>query len=280
VVALHEGRHTGLPLQSMKIILSIAAALLILFLFIRLLEYKSLYFPFSRIEATPAELNLNYENIAVTARDGIEISGWFVPAVKPRATILFCHGNGGNISHRLEKIKMFNFLNLNVLIFDYRGYGKSKGRPSENGLYLDAEAVYEYLVNKRNISPRKIIAYGESLGGSVAVDLAERREMGGVIIEEGFTSVGDMAKKILPWIPAFIYKSEFDALRKVKNIKSPILIFHSTDDEVVPFEQGRRLFDEAPEPKEFVRLKGGHNNAFLVSQELFMGKIDSFVNRL
>jgi len=280
MVALHEGRHKGLPLQYMKIILSIAAALIILFLFIRFLEYRSLYFPLKKIEATPAELGLAYEDIAVAARDGIEISGWFVPAVKPRATLLFCHGNGGNISHRLEKIKMFNFLNLNVLIFDYRGYGRSKGRPSESGLYLDADAVYEYLVNRKNITAGKIIAYGESLGGSVAVDLAGRREMGGVIIEEGFTSVRDMGKTVLPWIPAAVYGSEFDSLRKIKNVTSPILVIHSIDDEIVPFEQGRRLFDEAPEPKEFVRLQGGHNNAFLISDELFMGKIDSFVNRL
>jgi fermentation-respiration switch protein FrsA (DUF1100 family) len=264
----------------MKIVLSIAVALIILFLFIRFLEYRSLYFPLKKIEATPAELGLAYEDFTVTARDGTTISGWFVPAGSPRATILFCHGNGGNISHRLEKIKMFNFLNLNVLIFDYRGYGKSEGRPSESGLYLDAEAVYEFLVNRKNISAGKIIAYGESLGGSVAVELAERHEMGGVIIEEGFTSVRDMGKTILPWVPAAIYGSEFDSLMKVKSITSPILIFHSIDDEIVPFEQGRRLFDEAPEPKEFVRLQGGHNDAFLASQELFMGKIDSFVNGL
>jgi fermentation-respiration switch protein FrsA (DUF1100 family) len=264
----------------MKIILSIAAALLVLFLLIRFLEHKSLYFPLRKVEVSPKEMDLAYEDIVMTAKDGVQISGWFVPARAPRATILFCHGNAGNISHRLEKINMLNFLDLNVFIFDYRGYGKSKGSPSEKGLYLDAEAAYEYLVNRKNISPGEIIAYGESLGGSVAVDLAGRHELGGIIIEECFTSVRDMGKKIFPLIPASIYKSKFDSLAKIKNIRSPILIFHSIDDEIVPYAQGARLFDAAPEPKELVQLQGGHNDAFLTSQELFMGKIDSFVNRL
>jgi hypothetical protein len=263
----------------MKIVLSIAAALIILFILVRFLEYKSLYFPLSKIEATPKDIEVDYEDVTVTTTDGIRISGWFIPAKNPRATLLFCHGNGGNISHRLEKISMFNFLGLNVFIFDYRGYGKSNGSPSEKGLYLDAEAAYQYLLHEKGFSPEGIIAYGESLGGAVAVDLASRHELGGIIIEEGFTSAKDMGETILPFIPSSIYKSEFDSLKKIKNITSPKLIFHSPDDEIVPFKFGKKLFDEAAEPKEFVQLQGGHNNAFLISEELFMGKIDQFIGR-
>jgi len=261
----------------MKIFLSTFAVIVLFFFFIRYLEKKSLYFPLRKIEATPKKINLDYEDVIATTEDGVRISGWFIPAKKPRMTLLFCHGNGGNISHRLEKINMLNFLNLNVLIFDYRGYGKSKGSPSEKGLYLDAEAMYDYLLNKKNVLPQEIIAYGESLGGAVAVDLAGRHELRGIIIEEGFTSARDMGRKILPFIPAFIYKSEFDSLKKIKNIKSPKLIFHSPDDEIVPFEFGKRLFNEAPEPKEFIQLRGGHNDAFLTSQDIFMRGIESFV---
>jgi len=261
----------------MKIILSIAVGLILLFIFIRFLEYKSLYSPLSRIEATPKDVDIDYEDVAVTTTDGIRISGWFIPAQNPRATLLFCHGNGGNISHRLEKLRMFNFLGLNVFIFDYRGYGQSKGSPSERGLYLDAEAAYEYLLREKGLAPQEVIAYGESLGGAVAVDLAARHKLGGVIIEEGFTSSRDMGRVILPFIPSFIYKSKFDSLKKIKHITAPKLIFHSVNDEIVPFEFGKRLFDEAPEPKEFVQLKGGHNDAFVISEELFMGKLDQFV---
>lgn len=263
-----------------KISLLTVAAFVLLFLFIRFIEKKSLYFPFRKIEATPKDAGLDYEEVMLRARDGVHITGWYIPARKPRATVLFFHGNGGNISHRLEKISMLNFLGLNVLIFDYRGYGKSSGSPSEKGLYLDAAAVYEYLLKERKVLPEQVIAYGESLGAAVAVELAVSHEIGGMIIEEGFTSVKDMAREVMPLLPAALLKSEFDSLKKIRKIKVPILIFHSRDDEIVPFRQGRRLYEDASEPKEFVQLHGGHNDAFLVSQEEYMGSIDAFISRL
>lgn len=251
-----------------------------LFFFIRFLEYKSTYYPFRAIENTPKDIGLEYEDVSLTAKDGVNISGWFIPSQSSRAVLLFCHGNGGNISHRLEKIMILNRLNLDVLIFDYRGYGKSKGRPSENGLYLDAEAAYDYLLNEKKIPPQRIIGYGESLGGAVIAELALRREFGSIIMESSFTSVADMAKTVAPFIPGFVYKSRFDTLSKIKNIGYPKLILHSINDETVPFEQGRRLFNNAEEPKEFIEMQGGHNDAFLVSGDLFVSAIDSFIERL
>ncbi len=263
----------------MKTLLLLIAIPLSLFFFIRFLEYKSTYYPLRAIEYTPKDIGLQFEDVILTAKDGVQISGWFIPSQSPRAVVLFCHGNGGNISHRLQKIMVLNRLNLDVLIFDYRGYGKSKGRPSENGLYLDAEAVYDYLRNKKKIPPRKIIGYGESLGGAVIAELALRRELGSIIMESSFTSVPDMAKTVAPFIPGFVYKGRFDSLSKIKNIGYPKLILHSTDDEIVPFEYGRRLFDNAEEPKEFIEMKGGHNDTFLVSGDLFVSAIDSFIER-
>ncbi len=264
----------------MKTILIIIAALLLLFILIRFLEYKSTYYPFPSIENTPRDIGLDYEDLTFTTKDGTRISGWFVPSVLSRAVIILCHGNGGNISHRLEKIMMLNRLNLDVLIFDYRGYGMSEGRPSEKGLYLDTEAVYEYLVNDRKVSPLNIVGYGESLGGAVIIDLASRQKLGGLIIESSFTSVPDMAKKVAPFVPGFVYKSRFDGLSKIKGVEIPKLIFHSVDDEVVPFEHGERLFSNAGEPKKFVKMQGGHNDAFLVSKDLFMREIDLFIGGL
>ncbi|MEN8263981.1 MAG: alpha/beta hydrolase [Nitrospirota bacterium] len=264
----------------MKAILIIIAALLLLFLFIRFLEYKSTYYPFTSIEYTPRDIGLDYEDLTFTTKDGTRISGWFIPSESSRAVIIFCHGNGGNISYRLEKIMMLNRLNLDVLIFDYRGFGMSEGRPSENGFYLDTEAVYEYMVNDRKVSPRSIIGYGESLGGAVIIDLASKQKLGGIIVESSFTSVPDMAKKVAPFIPGFVYKSRFDALSKIKDIDLPKLIFHSVNDEVVPFEHGERLFNNAGEPKKFVKMQGDHNDAFLVSKDLFMTEIDLFIGRL
>ncbi|MEF9426508.1 MAG: alpha/beta hydrolase, partial [Candidatus Mariimomonas ferrooxydans] len=220
-----------------KIILVIMVFILV-FLYVRYLEKRTLYFPLRTVEATPKDIGLNYEEISLYTHDGVQLSAWFIPSENPRATVLFCHGNGGNISHRLEKIKIFNALDLNVLIFDYRGYGMSTGSPSENGLYLDAETVYGYFTDGKSIPAQKIIAYGESLGAAVAVNLAGKHDLGGIIIEGGFTSVGDMAKRIFPFIPTFIYSSRYDVLEKIKDIKYPKLIFHSADDEVVPFELG------------------------------------------
>lgn len=264
----------------MKIVFFTIAVLIFLFFSVRFLEYKSLYFPFKRIDATPKDIGLDFEDMILTAKDGINISAWFIPAESSRAVMLFSHGNGGNISHRLEKIKIFNELDLDVLIFDYRGYGKSEGRPSENGLYLDAEAVYDHLVKERKMPYQKIIGYGESLGGAVIIDLASKREMGGIIIEDCFTSVRDMGRELLPFIPAFLYKSSFDSLTKIKSVEIPKLILHSADDEIIPFEQGRKLFDNAPVPKEFIELKGGHNEAFYISRDVYSSAIGSFVKKI
>ncbi|MBI5664896.1 MAG: alpha/beta hydrolase [Nitrospirae bacterium] len=263
----------------MKIIFLIVVSLIFLFFFIRFIEKKSLYYPLKEIEATPRDIGLDYEDLFITTRDDVLVSGWYIPSQSPRGTFIFSHGNGGNISHRLEKIRMFHDLHVNVLIFDYRGYGMSKGSPSEEGLYLDVEAVYDYLVNEKKVPPQKIIGYGESLGGAVIIDLAGKHKLGGIILEGSFTSIQDMAKKYFPFVPSFIYKTSFNAMEKIGRVKSPTLHFHSTTDEIVPYDLGRKLFDSAPGPKEFVDLQGGHNDSFLVSRDLFMEKIDGFISR-
>jgi fermentation-respiration switch protein FrsA (DUF1100 family) len=264
----------------MKIILSIIVVLLLLFLFIRILEYKSLYFPFREIEITPEDVGLKYEDIHVKTEDGLRINGWFIPSNASKATILLSHGNGGNISHRIEKILILNALGIDVMIFDYRGYGMSEGSPSEKGLYKDIEAVYTYLVKEKKVSPDSIIGYGESLGGAVVIDLSSRHEMGGIIIEDTFTSVRDMARKYFPFIPSFLLKSSFDSLSGISSVRTPKLFFHSITDEIVPFEQGRRLYESASEPKWFVQLRGGHNDAFLVSKDIYSAEIGKFIERV
>jgi fermentation-respiration switch protein FrsA (DUF1100 family) len=262
----------------MKFIISIIVIPLFLFFFIRFIEKKSLYFPFKAIEATPKAIGLDYEDITVTTEDGVQLTGWLIPAERSRATLLLSHGNAGNISHRLDKIKILNDLNLDILIYDYRGYGMSTGEPSEDGLYMDVQAMYDYLVDDRKISPDKIIAYGESLGGAVAVNLAVKNEVGGLIIESSFTSIHDMAQKLLLYVPRFALKTAFDSLNKIKNIRVPTLIMHSPADEVIPFSHGRKLFDNAADPKVFVELQGGHNDGFLVSGEVYSKGIDEFVD--
>jgi len=264
----------------MKTILFTITVSLLLFIFIRFLEYKSLYYPLRTIEMTPKQIGLDFENVTLTASDGVKISGWFIPAESPRVTVLLAHGNGGNISHRLEKIRILNDLNANTFIFDYRGYGMSSGRPSEAGLYRDAQTAYEYLINEKHIASREIIGYGESLGGAVIIHLADHHELGGLIIESTFTSVRDMGKTIFPFIPGGLYKTQFNSLSRIQNIRYPKLLFHSRDDEIVPFTMGKRLFEAASNPKRFLELRGGHNDGFLVSEGLFISAIDSFIHSL
>ncbi len=264
----------------MKIIFASIAIIVLLFMFVRFLEYKSLYYPFRNIEMTPENIGLTYENVNIITEDGINITGWFIPSESPRATLLFTHGNGGNISHRLEKISIFNKLHVNTFIFDYRGYGSSSGSPSENGLYKDAQAAYRYLINDKKIPAAQIVGYGESLGGAVIIDLATGNELGGLIIESSFTSVRDMGQRVFPIIPTFLYKTRFDSVSKIVNISSPLLSFHSQEDEIVPYELGKQLFEASSGSKLFVDLKGGHNDAFLVSEELFISEIESFLDRL
>jgi fermentation-respiration switch protein FrsA (DUF1100 family) len=266
--------------RTMKILIFIIAVPVFLFFSERFLEHKSLYFPYRAINATPEDIGLEYEDINIRTRDGIRLSTWFIPSEDSRAVLLFCHGNGGNISHRLAKLQILNKLNLSVLIYDYRGYGRSKGSPDEEGIYLDAETVYDYLVNKKGVSPESIIAFGESLGAAVSADLALKHDIKGVIIEEGFPSVKAVGMHYFPFIPNFIYKSKYDTKEKLKSLKAPKLIFHSIDDEIIPFDMGKRLFEAAAEPKEFIELRGGHNDAFMVSQELFVNGIDAFVDGL
>jgi fermentation-respiration switch protein FrsA (DUF1100 family) len=275
-VPLQRGEYRG---HVLKIIIAVVVILIFFSLFIRFIEQRSLYYPFKAIEATPKAIGLDYEDVTITTDDGIQLTGWFIPSAHSRATILLSHGNGGNISHRLEKIQVLHALDLDVLAYDYRGYGGSAGRPSEDGLYRDAQAVYDYLRNEKKVAPQKIISYGESLGGAVAIDLAVKRELGALIVESGFTSIHDMAKKIFGVAPSILIHAKYDSVDKIRTIQMPKLIMHSPDDEVVPFLQGRRLFENAPEPKVFVELQGGHNDGFLVSGEVYSKGIDEFIKK-
>ena len=248
--------------------------------YLRYFEHRALYFPTKEIEFTPEIINLSYEDIYFSTEDSIKLNAWFVPARDSRFTLLFCHGNGGNICHRIEKIKTLNALGLDVFIFDYRGYGKSDGRMSERGFYRDVSAAYEYLISERKISPDRIVLYGESLGGAVAIDLAARTHVRALITESTFSSTKDAAREIFPYFPVFLISSKFDSLDKIKNIKAPKLIIHSQNDEIIPFVQSEKLFNAAPEPKKRLILIGPHNSCYIDSEERYIAGIEEFLNSI
>jgi hypothetical protein len=250
-----------------------------IFAYLKYFERKGIYYPTQEIILTPQDVGLKYEDIFFTTNDGLKLNGWFVPVENSRGTLIFCHGNAGNISHRIDIIEIFNKLNLNIFIFDYRGYGKSQGSPSELGLYQDAEAAYTYILSREDIDKEAVVIYGKSIGANVAINLASKVDAACLISESGFTSAYDMGRKLFPYFPVkWVITIKFDALEKIKDITIPKLIIHSKDDEIVPFKLGKKLFDKAPQPKEFYQMRGSHNEAIFTYREEYRLRLDHFLN--
>ena len=241
-------------------------------------QSRLLYFPSRHIFATPDRIGLIYEPVEILTEDGIKLDGWFLPAPQRRGILLFFHGNAGNISHRLESLKIFHDLGLSVLIFDYRGYGRSEGTISEPGLYRDAEAVWRYLTEEREIPPEDIVLFGRSLGAAVAAWLAARHQPAALIMESAFTSVPDLAQSLYPIFPArWLARSRYSADEYLKSVTCPVLVVHSREDEIIAIRHGRSVFATAREPKRFLEIRGGHNDGFFVSGRLYTDGLDSFL---
>ena len=264
----------------LKLTFFLALSIIAVVVVIRQIEARSIFFPMKGAPSVTGNLAA-YEDVFFETADGKKLHGWFVPAASNSLApvILFLHGNAGNIGHRWEKIRILHDLDVSVFIFDYRGYGQSEGKPSETGIHKDADAAYACLV-ERGITPESIIVYGESLGGAFAIDLAARKSVKALMVEDTFTSVPAMVRRTMPFIPPFILGTKLDSLSKISKVPAPKLIFHSIDDEIVPFEMGKTLFDAAAEPKRFVRLRGGHNAAFLDDFETYRSGLIKFLAAL
>jgi len=220
-----------------------------------------IFFPEKGIFETPAVLGLSFENVRLMTSDGLTLGAWWVPAQNPRGALILAHGNAGNVSHRLDKVQLFHALGLSVLSFDYRGYGESEGRPSEEGTYRDMDAAVDFVGGPKGVPLGKTVFYGESLGGAVAVEAALRKTPGALITESTFTSVPAMARTHYPWLPArLLLRIHYDSLSKIASVRCPVLIMHGPEDDIVPFEMGMALLAAAPEPKAFAQLDGRHND--------------------
>ncbi|MFH1655972.1 MAG: alpha/beta hydrolase [Candidatus Omnitrophota bacterium] len=264
----------------LKIFIYIILFCVFVFAYARYIEMRSIFYPMKAIEATPKDIGLDYEDIYFKVEDGVTLNGWLVKNPKAKATILVFHGNAGNISHRLEKISILNQIGLNVFIIDYRGYGRSQGRPSEEGIYKDARAAYDYLATLKGINKDKIVSFGSSIGGAVAIDLAVNRDVACLVVDSSLTSAKDMGKRFYPYIPSFLFQTKFNSIDKVKTIKSAKIFIHSINDEIVPFEFGQRLYDAASQPKEFFKILGGHNSGFMESKDVIIKKLGSYFREL
>jgi uncharacterized protein len=222
------------------------------------------------------------EEVELIAADGVRLACWWVPAHQARATVLFFHGNAGDLSGRSGQLRALSRLGANVLAVGYHGYGRSEGEPSEAALALDADAAWSHVVEARGIDPRHVVIFGESLGGGVAIDLAARRSAAGLVVQSAFTSVPAMARAFVPGFPfAALLRSRFDNLAKIPSIAAPKLFLATPTDEVVPYEQTRALYDAAPDPKRWIEFTGvGHNDLFARGEPTWAAAIDAFLDEL
>lgn len=265
-----------------RILIVTGAAIYVLIVIIMwLFQSHLVYFPRREIEATPDRAGLAFESVNFTTADGVRLTGWYIASDNADDVLLFCHGNAGNISHRLESIGIFNRLGLSVFIFDYRGYGQSQGKPNEEGTYIDAVAARDYLIKERRIDPGRIIIFGRSLGGAVAAWLAKERSPRALILESSFTSIPDMGAETYPFFPVrLLSRFGYDTREYVKKVKCPVLIVHSRDDDLVSFHHGQELFEAANEPRKFLEIGGSHNEGFLISGDDYQKGLRSFISNL
>jgi fermentation-respiration switch protein FrsA (DUF1100 family) len=267
----------------LKLLLAALACYAVLVLVIYLMQARMLYLadvPGRSLEQTPADIGAEFRDVSIETADHVRLHGWYIPGASDRV-LLFFHGNAGNISHRLESIRQFLQLGLSVLIIDYRGYGQSEGRTTEQGIYRDAGAAWRYLTKTQEIPENRIVVFGRSMGASAAAYLAAKHHPLALIVESSFTSVPDIAREYYPWLPVrWLSRLRHSAEDFVRQGRSPVLVIHSRDDEIVPFHHGEAIFAAAREPRAFLEIRGTHNDAFLRDEHNYITGLRSFLDTL
>ena len=247
-----------------------------------ILEYSEkgiVFFPDPELIGDPSDVGLAFEDVWFDTADGVKLHGWWVPAEGAPVFVWF-HGNGGNISHRLENIQLLHDLvGVQVFIFDYREYGRSSGRISREGTFLDAAAAYRYVTETQGVPPTDVVLFGRSLGTALATDLSVNHPCRALILESAFTNSSDMAKMLAPFLFDWRPKVPYDNLGKIDKVKVPVLIIHGTDDEIIPVDMGRRVFTAANEPKELYLIPGAHHNdTYLVGGRAYFERLQAFIS--
>jgi len=246
-------------------------------LLLYLSQTRLVYFPGPPPSTTPADQGLEYRELEL-ASAGAMVHGWFLPALAKSGAVLICHGNAGSIESRIDTARAFLALGWSVLLFDYRGYGKSTGKPSEEGTYQDAEAAYDHLARHEGFSSGRIVLYGESLGAAVAIELARRRPVAAVIAESGFTSLPDIGAEVYPFFPVrWLSRIRYDNGSKVAALGVPLFVIHSPQDEIVPVEHARRLFAAAREPKRLLLTEADHNGGGFQRRAEWRAEVGKFL---
>ena len=247
-----------------------------------MIERRFFFFPSSEVTDTPSHWGMSYDEVTFAATDGVRLHGWFVPGYG-ETTLLWFHGNAGNIGHRLENLMLLHrAVGANIFIFDYRGYGKSEGKASEAGTYRDARGALDYLLSRRDVAEDKIVYFGRSLGTAVAVWLAAQRAPCGLILESPFSSVKDMARVAFPNLPLhLLVRGRYDSLSRIGAVSCPVLVLHGEMDDVIPLDQGKKLYAAAREPKRFYLIPGAaHNDTYEVGGDAYFREFGEFISSL
>lgn len=267
------------PLISAALILFILYAVVCIAVFVK--QGRFVYFPSRGIIAEPSDFGLSYEPVRLKTADGVRLSAWWIPAQHARGGLIFCHGNGANMSYWLEKVRYLHDCGLSVLIFDYRGYGASEGRPTEEGTYLDMKAAVQWMERKAGIEKKRLIYYGESLGGAVTAHAGAEDSPAAVVLESTFTNIADMAHAHYRFLPVrFLVRFRYDTLEAVQSLSCPILILHSRGDEIVPFKMAIRLKEAAGAGATLVETRGDHNFGGLLRSREAQEQFKSFLDRV
>jgi pimeloyl-ACP methyl ester carboxylesterase len=244
------------------------------------LENRLIFHPTTEIARTPRDVGLEYQDLYFTTADNVRLNGWFIPHPQASATMIWFHGNAGNIGDRVDNIKLLHDkTRISIFIFDYRGYGRSPGSSSETTTYLDGEAAMKFVRRQLKVESKNLVIFGRSLGAAVAAEMASRHDSRAVILESPFASIGEMVKVMLPALPIGpLLSAKFDVIDKVGKITAPLLVLHGDQDEIIPFEQGQRVFAAARHPKQFYPIKGaGHNDTFIAGGDGYYERLKSFI---
>ena len=264
-----------------SLVIAAVSALLIWTIVLMIFEEKFIYFPqkypqgaYDQSQSIP-----NLRDCWIRTQDSVKIHAWFAPAESAKATLVISHGNAGNISHRYLLLRSLQRHGFNVLMYDYRGYGRSEGTPSEDGIYKDGRAAFDFATTLPEVKPESMFLWGTSLGGAVAIDVATHRQVAGLILESTFTSAKDVARVAYPFLPVqFFLHTKLNSVEKIKTLTIPILVVHGVHDSIVPIGLGRKLFNAANEPKDFYEIPNAdHNDTFFIGGDKYFDRIDRFV---
>ena len=239
------------------------------------------FFPNQVVSQSPADYGIAFEDVYFRSQDGIELNGWFVPGGTD-LTWLWFHGNGGSLGDRAEDLTLYNSLGVNIFVFDYRGYGHSAGKPTEKGVYRDATGALQYLQSRQDVANSRIVYFGQSLGGAIALELATRHPPLGLVLESTFSSAADMARQVAPRLPLHVLvRRKFDSTARIRKVSSPVLVVHGNDDSVVPLAPGRKLYEAAIGPKRWMGVPNAdHSDVALTGGTLYLETLGDFLASL